>query len=150
VGEDVVPEETIPDAVELTRQAVASGNSRDYEAMMAFYGEDSSMDMTGVGLGIYEGRSAIWQFVEDWIGSTDDISFEIEDAKGIANGVVLATIRQRGRSAGTRTTLRLDYAVVYSWEGDVCRSASHFRDIEEARSSAERLAAKGGVPGLAQ
>jgi ketosteroid isomerase-like protein len=131
-------------AVELTRNAIASGNGGDYDAMMAFYGPESSVDMTGVGLGQYSGPPAIRRFFEEWIGSCDEIEFRLEEVHDLGNGVVLASIEQEARPSGTHSFLRLRYAAVYLWVDGASLQVTHFRQLDEARVAAERLAAERG------
>jgi len=126
--------------VELTRNSIASGNGGDYEAMMAFFGPESTVDMRGVGLGIYAGLPAIRRFFEEWIGSSDLIEFGLEEVQDLGNGVVFASVRQNARPTGAKEFLRLRYAAVYLWVGGVCMLITHYRDFEEARGAAEALA----------
>jgi ketosteroid isomerase-like protein len=132
----------IQNPVALTRSAIASGNSRDYEAMMAFYGPESTVDLTGVGLGRYAGPSAIRQFFEEWIGSSEEIEFHLEEADDLGNGIVLAAISQRARPTGSKGFLQLRYAAVYLWRDGLTIEVTHYRDADEARAAAERLTEK--------
>jgi ketosteroid isomerase-like protein len=130
------------DPIELTRAAVASGGSGDYDAMMSRFGADSVIDLAGVGLGTYAGPRAIRRFFEDWIGSMEKIHFELEQAEHLGGGVVLALISQDGKPTGTRTFMSLRYFAVYLWIDGITTQVSHFRDAGEARAFAERLASE--------
>jgi ketosteroid isomerase-like protein len=130
--------------VELTRSAIASGNGGDYDAMMAFFGPESSVDMTGVGLGRYSGPPAIRRFFEEWIGSCEEIEFRLEEVHDLGDGVVFASIEQEARPTGTDGFLRLRYAAVYLWVDGVSMKVAHFQRPDEARAAAERLAEERG------
>lgn len=107
---------------------------------MAFFGPESTVDMRGVGLGMYAGLPAIRQFFEWWIGSSDEIEFRLEDVQGLGDGVVFASVRQNARPTGTKEFLRLRYAAVYLWVEGVAVQVTHYRDLEQARGAAEALA----------
>jgi hypothetical protein len=130
----------MPAPLELTRAAIASGNGGDFEAMMAFYGPESTMDMTGVGLGRYSGLASIRLFLENWIGSTDAIQFELEEARDMGSGVAFAVIRQAARPSGSEAVLRLRYAAVYLWAAGVAVHVTHYPDVAEAQAAARLLA----------
>jgi hypothetical protein len=136
-----MPEESAtPDLVELTRRAIASGNDGDYDAMMSFFGPASSIDMTRLGLGSYSGPVAIRRFFENWIGASDEVEFLLDETLDVGNGVTLASVRQNARPTGTRGLLRFRYYAVYSWVERICLRVTHYRDVDEARAAAERLA----------
>ncbi len=133
-------ESTTSDPVELTRSAIASGNGGDYDAMMSFFGPESSVDMTRLGLGSYSGPVAIRRFLENWIGASDEVEFLLDEALDLGNGVTLASVRQNARPVGTKGLLRFRYYAVYSWVERICLQVTHYRAVDEARAAAERLA----------
>lgn len=126
--------------IELTRDAIRSGNGGDYEAMMVFFGPESSFDLRSVGLGRYVGQRAIRRFLEEWIGSSDEIAFHLDEVQEIGDGVILAAIQQRTRPTGSKGFLHLRYAAVYLWVDGISQRVTHFRSFDEARAAAEQLA----------
>jgi ketosteroid isomerase-like protein len=140
-----MPEEaTTPDMVELTRRAFASANGGDYDAMASFYAPDAVFDMSAWGLGIHVGRAAVRSFLEDWIGAFDDFEMELEEVLDLGNGAVFAVARQRSRPAGSKSYLELRHAAIYTWVAGLAARAINYRDLDEARAAAKRLAEEPG------
>jgi ketosteroid isomerase-like protein len=140
-----MPEEsTTPDLVEVTRRLFWSVNEGDFDGMMSFFGDDSVWDVRPWGLGAHSGTAAIRQFLEQWMGSFDEYQVEVEEMLDLGNGVVLVIATQYAHSAGSRGQLRLRYAPVFVWAGEVAVQVTHYRDIDEARAASKRLAAERG------
>jgi hypothetical protein len=64
----------------------------------------------------------------------------------LANGVVLAVIRSQGRPAGSPRHVQVygRHAAVAVWESDLISRVTIYRDPDEARAAAERLAQERG------
>ena len=140
-----MPEGTEPhDPIALTRSAFACADARDIASLMKFVSPDSVWDVSAWGFGIYEGRRAIRRFLEDWIGSFEEYGRDSEEMLDLGNGVVYAVAVTRGRSAGSRHEVGLRGATVCLWDGAVATRVSYYRDRDEARAAAERLAASRG------
>src|ERR1700680_159638 len=93
-----MPEEsTTPDLVELVQRSVDAVNRRDFDQFARFFGSDSVWDLSPMGLGIYEGSSAVLAFVEDWNGSYDEFELLLEEVLDLGNEVVFAVVLQRAR-----------------------------------------------------
>jgi ketosteroid isomerase-like protein len=128
------------DVLELTRRTFAAANSRDYDAMMAFYGPDSVWDVAPSGLGTYTGEAAIRNFFESWIGALEGWKLEIRELRDLGNGIVLVIAVQTGYSEGGGPRLRLGHTSLFLWSGEVIVRATHYRDTDEALAAAEHLA----------
>jgi ketosteroid isomerase-like protein len=137
-------ESTTPDHAELTRLVFASANGSDFDAMMGFFGPDSVWDVAPWGLGSHAGLAPIRHFLEGWIGSFDEYHVVIEELRDLGNGVVFAVATQYAHSAHAPGELRLRYAPVFVWADGVAARVTHYRDIDEARAAAERLAEERG------
>jgi ketosteroid isomerase-like protein len=133
-------EPTTDSAIELTRRAFTPANEADYDAMMGLFGPDSIWDVAPWGLGTHTGPTAIRNFLEGWIGSFDEYEVVVEEMAALGNGVVFAVATQHARPAGSRGHMRLRYAPVFVWADGVAVRVTHYRDIEEARAAAGRLA----------
>jgi len=129
------------DYVELTRRAFAAADAPDISAVMTFVTFSSVWDATSWGFGVYEGRRAIRQFLEDWIGSFEEFGRVAEEIVDLGDGVVYAVSVTRGRPAGSRGQIELRGAVVCLWEDGELLRATYYRDPGEARVAAEELAA---------
>ncbi len=136
-----MPEEpTTRDLVELVQRSVDAVNRRDFDQFAGFFGSDSVWDLSPMGLGIYEGSSAVLAFVEDWNGSYEEFELVLEEVLDLGNEVVFAVVLQRARLTGSTAELRMRYASVNSQAGRVFERITNYTDIDEARSAAERLA----------
>jgi ketosteroid isomerase-like protein len=136
-----VPEEsTTDDLVELTRRAFAPTIARDVDAIMSFYSADAVWDLSAGGLGVFRGRAAIREFMEDWFRSYDRIEMDIEEVADLGSGVTFSVGTQKGRLAGSGGEVAVRYAVINVWaDGLIERSTNHV-DIDGGRAAAEELA----------
>ena len=136
-----MPEEsTTPDLVELVQRSVDAVNRRDFDQFAGFFGSDSVWDLSPMGLGIYEGSSAVRDFVEDWNGSYEEFELVLEEVLDLGNEVVFAVVVQRARLTDSTAELRMRYASVNSQARRVFERITNYTDIGEARAAAERLA----------
>jgi ketosteroid isomerase-like protein len=136
-----MPEEsTTPDLVELVQRSVDAVNRRDFDQFAGFFGSDSVWDLSPMGLGIYEGSSAVRAFVEEWQGSYEEFALVLEDALDLGNEVVFAVVVQRARQTNSSAEVRMRYASVNSQAGGLFERITNYLDIDEARAAAERLA----------
>jgi ketosteroid isomerase-like protein len=140
-----MPEESaIPDLVELVQRSVDAVNRRDFDQFADFFGSDSVWDLSPMGLGIYEGSSAVRAFVEDWNGSYEEFELVLEEVLDLSNEVVFAVVVQRARLTDSTAEVRMRYASVNSQAGAVFERITNYTDIDEARAGAERLAEERG------
>jgi hypothetical protein len=113
---------------------------------MRFFGPSSVYDLSVMGVGIFEGAAAIRGLLEDWGSSFDEEQDEAEEITQFGNGVVLAVIRGRahpaGSAAGVRVTAHRNAVAV--WTDDLIERVTIYRDRDEARAAAERLAKERG------
>jgi ketosteroid isomerase-like protein len=136
-----MPDEfTAPDLVEMTRRAFEPTMSRDIDGIMSFYGPDAVWDLSTGGLGVFRGRAAIREFMEDWFRSYDRIEMDLEEVVHIGSGVTFAVGTQKGRLAGSGGEVTIRYAVINVWVDGLIERSTNYVDIDEARAAAERLA----------
>ena len=135
-------ESTTPDLVELGRQAVEATNHGDIDPLLGLYAPDAVYVTEG--LGRFEGRAAIRSFIEDFRGSFENFVFEVEEILDLGNGVVYARQVLTGRllGGGGDVSMRSGWVVTFV-DGLIVRSAS-YKDPDEARVAAERLAEERG------
>ena len=135
-------ESTTPDLVELGRQAVEATNHGDIDPLLGLYAPDAVYVTEG--LGRFEGRAAIRSFIEDFRGSFENFVFEVEEILDLGNGVVYARQVLTGRllGGGGDVSMRSGWVVTFV-DGLIVRSAS-YKDPDEARAAAERLAEERG------
>jgi ketosteroid isomerase-like protein len=71
-----MPEEsTIPDLVERTRAIWVAVNRQDWDAVLSFFAPNAIWDMSKMGLGTFEGPTALRGFWEDWQSSYEEYVF---------------------------------------------------------------------------
>jgi len=140
-----MPEESAtPDLVELTRAAFAPTVSRDIDAIMSFYRPDAVWDLSTGGLGVFRGRAAIREFMEDWFGSYDRIGTDVEELVQLGSQVTCSVVTQTGRLAGSGGEVAVRYAVINVWVDGLIERSVNYTEIDEARAAAERLAEERG------
>ncbi len=137
-------ESTPPNLVELVHRSVDAVNCRDFEEFAGFFDSDSLWDLSPMGLGIYEGSSAVRAFVEDWNGSYEEFELALEEVVDLGCGVVFAVVLQHGRIAESTGQVDMRYASVNSGADGLFERITNYADVDTARAAAERLAGERG------
>jgi ketosteroid isomerase-like protein len=140
----VSEESTTPDLVELTRRVFEIGNRRDFDALVDFWSPEYVWDLSPMGLGVYEGASAIRSFFEDWVGAYEEFEAQPVELHDLGGGVVFAVISQTARPVGSRGHVQFRYGAVAVWHAGLAVRTTNHPDIDEARAAAERLAQERG------
>jgi ketosteroid isomerase-like protein len=136
-----MPEEsTTLDLVKLQERLTEAANRRELDALMAFYAPDCVYDMSPIGMGVFEGKAAARGFIEDWWVSYEEHEFEAQEVRDLGNGVGFRLLVQKGRPVGSTGEVELSYGAVGVWEAGKVVRMTNYRDIDEARAVAERLA----------
>jgi ketosteroid isomerase-like protein len=92
----------------------------------------------------FEGVDAIRELWVDYFSTYEQFGIETEEILDFGNGLVLAVNQQEGRLVGSTSHIRTREAFVYTWRGGVVVRVTMYRDIDEARAAAERLAESRG------
>lgn len=92
------------------------------------------------GFGSFQGRAAIRDFWQDWIGSFDQFEVEFEDVVDVGSGVLFVVLRLTGRPLEATGTVQSRQGWIYVWCGETVTRVVTKEDVEEARAAAERLA----------
>jgi ketosteroid isomerase-like protein len=127
---------TSADLVELARRSIEVS---DPEAVLSFYAPDAVWDSTPWGMGIFEGKEAVRAFFEDWGSSYAHLEWKAEEVLDLGNEVTFAVIFQKGRIIESGS-VQLRYASVAKWRDGLIVRNTTYRDTEEGRAAAERLA----------
>ena len=128
----------------MTRRAFSAANERDYVTLLKFFGTDSTWDVSRWGLGAHTGQVAIGEFFGDWMGGFDRYAVAVEEIRDLGSGVVYVVAVQTALTRGG-ALLHLRYAPVFTWSGTIAMCVTHYRDVAEALTAAERLAEERGV-----
>jgi ketosteroid isomerase-like protein len=137
-------ESTTPDLMECVRASIQAGSDRDIDRALTFYTPDAVWDMSPWGMGTFEGIQAIRGFFEDWLGAYEEYTLEAEEMIDLGNGVVFAVLQQGGRPSGSTGEVQLRYASATVWANGLITRVTNYRDINEGRAAAERLAQERG------
>ena len=137
-------ESTTPDLVQLVRAAWEAGNRRDLDAVMSFYAPNVVWDGSNVGIGMFEGSVAVRDFLADMLRAFPTLHAEVEEIGALNDRVVIAVVRSELRPGGSQASVQSRDAVVYELVDGLVVRLANYRDIDEARAAAERLAAERG------
>jgi uncharacterized protein (TIGR02246 family) len=135
-------ESTTPDLVELMGRAFEAANRRDLDAVASSFAEDATFDGRALG-DHFQGRAAIRSFIEEWLGTYEELEYGLEEVRDLGNGVVFAVVVQNGRPAGSTGRLRQREGWVFVWVGGLIARLT-ISEVDEARAAAERLAQEQG------
>jgi ketosteroid isomerase-like protein len=139
-----MPEEArAPDLAERWGRAVEAFNAGDFDFAASFYAPDA-LFYARAAVGVLEGREAIRSFFEDWFGTYEELTFEIEEFRDLGNGVTFGVISQRGRLADTAGWMHDRFALVITWADGLIEKQMNFENGDDARAAAERLAEERG------
>jgi ketosteroid isomerase-like protein len=87
-----------------------------------------------------EGAAEIRKFAEDWSGAFDDFNIEIVDVLDFGNEVGLNVLDYKGRPNGSGYEVEMRLANVSVRDEGLIVRVVGYREIDEARAAAERLA----------
>ena len=137
----MVEESTTPGPVELTRTFYEMmDRDWDFDALAGFFAPDSTWDLSGSHLGIYDGVAAIGDFLVGYWATWDDHHHEIEEILDFGHGVLSVTIREDGCLRGSDARVQARHLQVFEWaQGKIVRITG-YPDVDEARAAAKRLA----------
>ena len=142
-------ESTTPDLEEAVRRAFEALNRRDFDAWLAMWAPDVVWEFPPLGLGVLEegphiGHEAMRKVWEDLTESFQDFEFESEDLHDLGSGVTFSVLVQRGRPHGSDRFVESRVGVVAIWRDGRIARATSYKDVDEARAAAERLAQERG------
>jgi ketosteroid isomerase-like protein len=137
-------EPTTPDLVELTHRIFDAADRGDFDAMMSFFDSEPVYDVSPIGLGVYDGATAIRRFLEEWRGSYVEYDTKPMEVLEPGEGVTFAVVIQKGQPAGSDSQVRFEWAAVFTWAEGLIVRITNYTDVDEARAAAERLAESKG------
>jgi ketosteroid isomerase-like protein len=135
---------TTPDLVELVGRVYEIGNLRAYEDLGTVFAGDCVLDVSPMGVGVFEGLAALRGFVENWLDPYVEFEVESEELHDLGHGVVLTVNRQTARPVGSSGYVHRHDAWVFLGKGGMLVRWTAYPDIDEARAAAQRLAEERG------
>jgi ketosteroid isomerase-like protein len=144
-GRAMSEESTTPDPVEISRRIVEADGYEEWAALVERYAaSDAVWTLLGTGFGPFEGLAAIRAFIEEYWATWDDHHHYAEEIVDLGHGVVFWVVREEGRIKDSDAYVETTNAWVTQWvEGRLMRFTT-YKDIDEARAAAERLAEERG------
>ena len=131
------------DLVELVRQSAHALARGEVDNFLGFYARDAVLDLTRLGSAL-QGQRAIGAFLGEWLAGFEELEVEVEEARELGCGVVLAVFHQHGRPVGTSGFVQQRDCWVVVFGDGLIERATAYNDINEARAAAERLAEERG------
>ena len=110
----------------------------------SLFAADAVYDISDAGLGTFEGEKAIRRFFEEWDGSWEERRFEEEEILDLGHGVVVSVYKESGRLVGGDGRVEQRLAQLATWVNGKIEWLKDYRDVDEARAAAERLAEERG------
>ena|SRR5947208_2072357 len=138
-------ESTTPDLVELGRAWIEADSYDEWLALAeGFLAPDIVWDLGGA-LGSIKGKAAILDFVKEYWATWEDHHHYAEEVLDLGHGVMFWIVREHGRLKGSDAYVetRNAWLSLVGVDGRVVRSTT-YKDIDEARAAAERLAQERG------
>ena len=136
-------ESTIPDLLELWREAAKAADRRDWDAAMAFFASTAVWEVEPLGIRLAS-APAIQGFLADWFNSYEEYETDEEQGQNLGNGVVFVITRLNGRPVGSPSRVQERWAFTVTWAAGLIVRVSGNTDVDAARAAAERLAEEQG------
>ena len=122
-------------------------NRGDLDAGLGTYAPDAVWDASriGMGVGVIRGVAAIRRLLIDFYSRFDDPKAEVTEIHDLGNGITFAVLTSEGRIPGGEGVVTEQAAQISEWVDGLVVRVIDYRDIDEARAAAERLAHERGV-----
>jgi ketosteroid isomerase-like protein len=140
----VSEESTTPDLAEIARRGLDAVNRRDLDTLMSYAAPDRVYDASPSGLGVYEGQTTIRTVMTGYWDTFEELRYELEDFLDLGNGVTFAVNRHHARPIGSTAPIQGRETHVTEWVEGRAMRVTAYRDIDQARAGAERLAEERG------
>jgi ketosteroid isomerase-like protein len=137
-------ESATPDLKEGLRLWVGAINRREIDALMSFFAPDAVWEGLGAGDERLRGLTAIRGMLEDWLRPYEEYEMEVEELMDLGNGVVFSVAVNKGRPINSSAFVQWRQGSVLLMDGDLIGRIISYRDVDEARAAAERLAEERG------
>jgi hypothetical protein len=124
-----------------TVEAFARG---DFDGAASSYWPQGVLDLSPLGIGIFEGRDSISGFFADWFEPCEEVNVETVELRDLGNDVSLGVLLFRARPAGSERFVDVRHSYASTWADGLIERTTTYADPNEARAAAERLAKERG------
>jgi hypothetical protein len=135
-----MPEEPEGDLLARSRRTVEAFARGAFDESAAMFSERGVLDLSPMGLGVFEGREAILGLIGDWFEPYAEYKVELEENSDLGNGVIFNVILYVARPAGSSRWVDVRHSYVLTWTDGFIERNTGYDDIDEGRDAAERLA----------
>ena len=132
------------DLLDRLRQLFDAFAVGDFDAAMAIQSEHGVLDMSPVGMGVFEGHKALRGIFEDWFEPYEEYRVEPGELCDLGNNVTFSVLTYSGRPHGSSRFVDVCHAYASVWADGLIERTTGYADIDEGRAAAERLAAERG------
>jgi uncharacterized protein len=125
--------------IQLVREIIEALNRGDVDGMLARMDPDFEwrpLESSPVAGGVYRGHEQVRRYVEDWLGTFDNLRLDLEDPTEVADRVV-AVVRGHGRGRASGLKLNNHFCQVWTVRGGAAAR------MEEYATRAQALAELG-------
>jgi ketosteroid isomerase-like protein len=102
-------------SIQLVREIIEALNRGDIDGMLERMHADFEwrpLESSPVAGGVYRGHEQVRRYVEDWLGTFDDLRLDLEDPAEVADRVVVMV---HGHGRGRASGLQLDTRFCQLW-----------------------------------
>jgi ketosteroid isomerase-like protein len=137
-------EPTGRDHVEILRFASRATRCRDLDGLVALLRSDVVYDLSDLGLGTFSSVDAVRAFLKGWWEPYTSVEWIADEMEDLGAGVVLTTNTHTARLQGSSEPMRYRDAYVLRITNGQVERLTAYRDADQARAAAERLAEERG------
>jgi ketosteroid isomerase-like protein len=119
--------------VKLVREIIEALNRGDVGGMLARMDRDFEwrpLEASPAG-GVYRGHEQIRRYVEDWLGTFEDLRLDLDDPTEVADRVV-AVVRGHGRGRASGLQLENHFCQVWTVRGGTAVAMEEYATREQA------------------
>jgi ketosteroid isomerase-like protein len=140
----VTEESRTPDPEEGLQRFAEAMNRREVDALMSFFAPDAVWEALGAGDERLRGLTAIRGMLEDWLRPYEKYEAKVEEVVALGHGVVFFVAVSTARPINSSALVQWRQGFVVLMDNDLIGRVISYRDIDEARAAAERLAEERG------
>jgi hypothetical protein len=108
------------------------------------FAADAVFDLSSVGMGVFEGATAIHNYLADWTSAYEKQELRDWEGRDLGGGVVFAVALFDAQPLGSASSVQERWAFTVLWTAGAISKVIARTDIDDARAAAERVAEERG------